>query len=110
LLASQFGSVAVAYWNLCLAVTTFFLLVVRYQPPKYVKWIVFANGIVFDVVSPESFLVCDAYGDRELISGSSHDRQLMTVIGPAQNKSPFSFFGKSFSSGSPVQISRHRGD
>ena len=49
----QFGMSGAAFWNLALAVQTFLLLVVRYQPPQFVKWVVLATGWAFAVVSSQ---------------------------------------------------------
>lgn len=50
-IAVQFGVSGTVFWNLALAVQTFLLLVVRYQPPRWVKWVVLATGWLFGVVS-----------------------------------------------------------
>ncbi|KAL7416615.1 hypothetical protein BDY24DRAFT_428185 [Mrakia frigida] len=64
---NQFGVTGSAVFNLFLAIQTFMLLVLRVQPPKWLKWISLTAGWMFPI--------------------------LMTSLGPALNQSDFSFFG-----------------
>ncbi|KAL7416630.1 hypothetical protein BDY24DRAFT_438467 [Mrakia frigida] len=64
---NQFGVTGSAVFNLFLAIQTFVLLVLRAQPPRWLKWLALCAGWMFPI--------------------------LMTSLGPALNQSTFSFFG-----------------
>jgi hypothetical protein len=89
--------------NLFLAIQTFLVLVVRIQTPPWLKWIALTAGWLFPIVSrvDRTERVETKEGSAKVASNEikltllffPRPQQLMTALGPALNKSSFSFYG-----------------